>query len=144
MDKGVRVEIVKGRKGKGVVGTVFWIGDDKYNEGGKRVGIHGDDGEIYWVSADYVEESSAAPPEPEGPAPQKGDRVLWKQGEDGGEGEVFWVGVSKSGPGTRVGVRCDDGETRWFDARLVTLLAEGDDAPPPADEPVWDDEDPLF
>ena len=149
MDKGVRVEIVKGRKGKGVVGTVFWIGEDKYKEGGKRVGIHGDDGETYWVSTDYVEETDAAPPEPSGPDPEKGDRVLWRQGDDAGEGEVFWVGPSKSGPGTRVGVKCDDDETRWFDSRALTLLSE--DAPAAAAEeedgppgPVWDDEDPLF
>ena len=123
-------------------GEVFWIGDDRYKQGGKRVGIHGDDGETYWVSMDYVEPTNEPAPVPEGPDPSKGDRVLWKQGEDEGEGTVFWVGEGKTG-GSRVGVQCDDGETRWFDARRVTLLAEGGD-PPAADDANWDEEDPPF
>lgn len=145
VDKGARVEIVKGRKGKGVTGEVFWIGDDRYNEGGKRVGVSGDDGETYWIRMDYVQETDKAPPEVAAPELSKGDRVIWSQGDEAGEGLVFWTGEGKRGD-PRVGVQCDDGETRWFDARRVTLLTDGVDAPsaPAADEPAWSDEEPPF
>ncbi|MBX2797142.1 MAG: hypothetical protein KTR31_05725 [Myxococcales bacterium] len=147
VDKGTRVEIVSGRKGKGVCGSVFWIGEDRYKEGAKRLGIHGDDGETYWVSADYVEPTDAPEPEPEGPEPGKGDRVSFPlEDDERGEGQVFWVGPSKQGGGTRIGVQCDDGETRWFDTRRVTLLSEatGGGEPPPTEGPQWDEEEPPF
>jgi len=44
--------------------------------------------------------------------PKKGDRV--RAGDL--EGEVFWVGRSKFGPGTRVGLRDDAGATHWLSA----------------------------
>lgn len=152
MDKGTRVEIVRGPTGKDVVGTVFWIGDDRYNEGTKRLGIQGDDGETYWVSSDNVETSDKSVPAPTGPQLQRGDRVSWKQGEEDGEGEVFWTGENKHGPGQRLGVKCDDGETRWFDSRAVSLLSSGGggapgvstgrDPGPPAES--WSEEEPPF
>ncbi|HHO49494.1 MAG TPA: hypothetical protein ENK18_01160 [Deltaproteobacteria bacterium] len=151
MEKGARVEIVSGPTGRDVVGTVFWIGDDRFNEGTKRLGVQGDDGETYWVSGDNVEASEAAIPEPQGPQPQRGDRVAWRQREEEGEGEVFWTGENKHGPGLRLGIKCDDGETRWFDARAVTLLsndgptpgaANGRDPRPPAKS--WSGEEPPF
>lgn len=162
VDKGVRVSIVKGRTGKGVVGTVFWIGDDRFKEGSKRLGIHGDDGETYWVSADNVEVSDAPPPADAGPELARGDRVTYPRGDEPrGEGEVVWIGESKHGPGQRVGVATDDGERLWFDARVLVRVGEGDGdagssaadaeaeaqtqpAPPPDLPETWDDEDPLF
>jgi hypothetical protein len=136
MDKGTRVEIVRGRAGKGVVGTVFWVGEDRFNEGSSRLGVRGDDGETYWVSGDNVEPTDAEPPDDEGPELEKGDRVSWRRGEDEGEGEVFWLGPSKHGGGVRVGVRDEAGETWWFDARQLTPVggqaaAAIDDEEPP-------------
>jgi len=158
MEKGARVKVTQGRKAIGTTGTVFWIGEDKYREGSKRLGIHGDDGETHWISADNVEETTETPPEVTGPEPTRGDRVAWKQGGQDGHGEIFWVGPNKHGPGFRVGVNCDDGETRWLDARQtepapdsaaptaaappdrdepppMDALPDFDDAPPPTDGP---------
>lgn len=140
MEKGARVEIVKGRKGKGTVGTVFWVGENQYGPG-VRLGIEGDDGETYWVNADNVEPTAKGPP-PEPEEPSRGDRVRFTLDDAVAHGEVFWVGPAKSGRGTRVGVNCDDGETRWLNARQVEIDAgeapspsaapdEGDLAPPP-------------
>lgn len=139
MDKGTRVEIVRGRNGKGAVGTVFWVGDDKFDEGSKRLGVRGDDGETYWVSSNNVERTGAEPPDDDGPELEKGDRVGWRRGEEEGEGEVFWLGPSKHGGGVRVGVRDDAGETHWFDARQLTPLGGAAGAPVPDD-----DEEPPF
>ncbi|MEO0600252.1 MAG: hypothetical protein AAF211_02395 [Myxococcota bacterium] len=171
--KGARVTIVKGRKGNGVNGTVFWIGDDKYNEGQKRLGVRGDDGETYWVSASYVEATDVPESEPDEPEYEKGDRVTFEHQGEEGIGEVFWVGPSKHGPGFRVGLKLEGDEDLWLDSRQVKGLIEDggvpalDEAPPPevgvpAGEPPpfedgdpgvteppavtedWDDEDPPF
>lgn len=129
--KGTRVRVTGGRSGVGSIGTVFWTGPDKFNEGSLRLGVRADDGETLWVSESVVEEVTGndatlpAPPEP----PNKGDRVKWKNRGDEGEGSVFWVGANKSGPGHRVGVRLDDQEEPlWLDARQIEVL----DAPPKA------------
>jgi hypothetical protein len=37
----------------------------------------------------------------------------------GTEGVIFWYGKSKYGDGMRVGMKTDDGETHWVDARFV-------------------------
>lgn len=170
VEKGVRVAIVKGRKGNGVVGTVFWIGEDKYNEGQKRLGVRGDDGETYWVSADNVELTDVPEAEPEEPDYEKGDRVTYEHRGEEGIGEVFWVGPSKHGPGYRVGLKIEGEEDLWLDSRQVKARIEGDlpaldggdEAPPELGEPPpfepgdpgmteapagvdeWDDEDPPF
>lgn len=133
MEKGSRVKVVKGRKVPiGTVGTVFWIGDNQWGEG-KRLGIEGDDGETYWTAASNCEETDEAPVEIE--PPEKGARVRIEEDGEPHEGEVFWTGPAKSGNGHRVGIRCDDGETRWADARKVEILAGSatgdDDEPPP-------------
>ena len=114
--KGSRVLVVKGRKAKGVTGTVFWTGDNKFGEG-KRLGIEGDDGQTHWVPEDYVEETDMQPPEVE--PPEKGETVTWTNGEDTLSGTVFWVGESKSGKGYRVGVKDAEDETHWLDARQI-------------------------
>lgn len=171
MDKGTRVEIIKGYKGIGVIGTVFWSGPDKYNDGETRLGIKGDDGETYWVNAAHVQESdeeasaqpAASPPPPttpsqdDGPPLAKGSRV---ELQDGQQGSVFWYGASKFGDGMRVGVETEDGSKHWLDAHEVRALAPAtrsaaspaDEIPPPSDDgPVasssappwaWDDSDP--
>ena len=119
MERDARVELVSG-KGKGVSGSVFWIGDNKYGPG-KRYGIRGDDGDTYWATEDQVRESSAARPSavPEGPVPEKGAVVTFRAGGQEVVGEVFWVGQSKSGPGHRLGVRDADGATHWVDAKFA-------------------------
>lgn len=47
----------------------------------------------------------------------KGDRVGIVSGRSGKgmRGEVFWIGESRYGKGTRYGIRGDDGETYWVD-----------------------------
>ncbi|MEN0064292.1 MAG: hypothetical protein AAGA48_19235 [Myxococcota bacterium] len=167
VEKGNRVAIVKGRKGNGATGTVFWIGDDKYNEGQKRLGVRGDDGETYWVSADYVELTDVPEAEPGEPDYEKGDRVAFTNRGEEGIGEVFWVGPSKHGPGYRVGIKLEGDEDLWLDSRQVRRLDDeaGSVAPAPVastGEPPpfedgdpgmtevppmpedWNDEDPLF
>ncbi len=148
MTKGDRVKIARG-KGTGVAGTIFWVGENRYGPG-QRFGIKGDDGETYWSAEDQLEAADVPPPpEPEGPVPNKGDRVEWTQGGASGFGRVFWVGQSRSGPGMRFGVEDDDGETRWLDQRFVKVT-DAAGAPPPArraprdeqagqEEPAWDD-----
>mgnify|MGYP000082207142 CR=1 FL=1 len=143
--KGARVKVVKGRKSQGVTGTVFWIGDNKYGEG-KRYGIKGDDGATHWVGADMCE-AWDKPPEPvEEPDLVRGDRVRFERDGEPDEGEVFWVGPSKHGPGVRVGVKTHDEETLWFDARQIEKVDGSAPAPrpaarraPPAARPVNDD-----
>ena len=172
LGKGTRVRVTGGKQGVGSIGSIFWIGDDKFNPGQKRFGIRADDGETLWISDAHVEAVSGAeaaePPPPE--PPKKGDRVTWRNRGDEGEGNVFWVGASKSGPGHRVGVRLDDQEDPlWLDARQVTVIqappqatsalpprrgastGATDDEPEslfadgaqPAGMPVWDDEAPV-
>ena len=174
LGKGARVRVTGGKQGVGSTGTIFWIGDDKFNPGQKRFGVRADDGETLWISDAHVEELSGSaaelPPPPE--PPRKGDRVQWRNRGDEGEGTVFWVGASKSGPGHRVGVRLDDQEEPlWLDARQITVIdappkatsalpdgggrrapSLGDDDEPaplyadgaqPAGMPTWDDEAPV-
>ena len=127
--KGARVSITGGKKGKGVAGEVFWIGDNKFGEG-KRYGVKGDDGETYWIAGEHLNaETGARPPMASGaePALRKGDRVWVPLAGTEAVGEVFWVGASKRGDGTRVGVKDPGGETHWFDARQ--LRKANDDAP---------------
>lgn len=126
IDKGSRVVVVKGRKAVGTMGTVFWIGDNKWGEG-KRLGIEGDDGQTHWIAMSNVELTDQQPPEIE--PPSKGDMVAWTVDEQELTGTVFWVGESKSGRGYRVGVKDDAEETHWLDARQVTVRAGG-----PSDE----------
>ncbi len=142
MNKGTRVKIVKGQKGVGVAGEIFWIGDNKYGPG-KRFGVRGDDGETYWVDAELVEASDEAAPavEDSGELFQKGDRVAFEVGGREGEGEAFWIGDSRRG-GQRLGVRpTDDDEAVWLDARQARRVdsapggAQPDmSAPPPLDD----------
>lgn len=143
MDKGERVKIVRGKKGVGTAGEIFWVGENKYGPG-KRFGVRGDDGETYWVDAGHVEATTDSAPAPdEGESFQKGDRVAFKMNGREGEGEVFWIGESRRG-GQRLGVRpSDDDEAVWLDARQATRIdgqAGGaapdlDSAPPMADGP---------
>ena len=49
IDKGTRVTIIGGRRGKGQSGSVFWTGKNKWGDG-DRLGVSGDDGETYWVN----------------------------------------------------------------------------------------------
>ena len=121
MENGTRVKVVRGRKAQGLVGTVFWIGDDRYRKGGKRLGIHGDDGETHWVSADHVEETDEPAPAP-GPVPGVGDRIAFFLGEDEVEGTVAWIGPSQHGPGFRVGVQDASGETHFIDGHRIRVL----------------------
>lgn len=144
MDKGTRVKVVRGNKDVGVVGTVFWVGENRYGPG-QRLGIKGDDGQTYWMNEDLVEETTEGPPEPEGPVPQKGDRVQWRQGDLSGYGRVFWTGKSRSGPFQRFGVEDDDGETRWFDQPFLKVVdaeegvSTGPVEPAPPAGPGWED-----
>lgn len=69
--------------------------------------------------------SSSAPKSPAevgaqaAPDLAKGDRV---RSTAGLEGEVFWLGPSKFGPGQPVGVRDASGETHWLDADDVEAI----------------------
>lgn len=126
MEKGTRVVVVGGRKAKGVTGTVFWTGPDRYSEG-LRVGVRGDDGETHWLSAEHVEklDAEADPGPAEAPEVDKGARVSWSAGGETLEGEVFWIGENKFGPGQRLGVRDAAGETHWLDAVRVQVIDAG-------------------
>jgi len=130
LEKGARVAITGGRKGAGMRGEIFWIGENKYGPG-MRYGVRGDDAVTYWVDEEHLGPETAVPkpPEPElGPALEKGQRVEIVKGPDKGVlGEVFWVGDSKFGPGKRYGIKGDDEETYWADEQLV----EPSDAAPP-------------
>lgn len=130
-DKGDRAAVVSGPKNVGVRGQVFWVGQNKFGPG-LRYGLRGDDGETYWVDEANIgpEEGAPPPPEPppadEGPVLQKGTRVRITGGRQGVgcEGEIFWAGESKFGPGMRYGIRGDDEETYWADGRHVEALEE--------------------
>jgi hypothetical protein len=142
LERGARARVVGGKTAKGVTGTIFWIGDNKFGEG-KRYGLKGDDGQTYWVPSEHVEADDKPAPavvpamsaSPPGPALVRGDRVAWRA-PDGDErwGEVFWVGASKRGDGAvRVGVKDPGGETLWFDASQLRVV---DGAPPPSPRKV--------
>ena len=63
---------------------------------------------------------------------KKGDRVKIVAGQGEGRcGQVFWVGANKWGPGQRLGVRGDDGQTWW----VSEADAESSDEPAPVVEP---------
>lgn len=143
LSKGARVKVVRGRKSEGVTGTIFWVGDNKYGEG-KRYGLHGDDGATHWVASDQCEPWDRAPEPVEAPDLSRGDTVAWEADGERVHGEVFWVGASKHGPGTRIGVKTPYDETLWFDARQVEKVDPSEvrsaptaDAgpPPPSDLP---------
>lgn len=131
LEKGARVAIVSGRRGVGMRGEIFWIGENKYGPG-VRYGVRGDDAETYWVDeADLGPEAAVPEPPPpeEKPVLDKGQRVVITKGRSKGvEGEVFWVGESKFGPGMRYGVKGDDDETHWADEQQL----EPTDSPPPS------------
>ncbi len=147
LDKGDRVAIVGGRKGAGMRGEIFWVGENKYGPG-QRFGVRGDDGETYWVDASHtVAERDAPDPPPkiekrEGATFDKGDRVTivgGGQGE-GVTGEVFWIGESKFGPGMRYGVRAGEDATYWVDGAHLQAAEPADaDAAPSAGERRDDD-----
>ena len=115
--KGARVEVVRGKKAVGITGTIFWLGDNQWGEG-KRAGIEGDDGQTYWISLEHLDPSDSRAPEVE--PPERGSRVRFQLSDVTVEGEVFWVGPSKSGNGWRVGVKDASDEAHWLDARAVT------------------------
>ena len=161
MEKGTRVEVIAGFKGKGAVGNVFWYGPDKFSEGSFRIGIKTDEGQTFWISTDDVREvdagftSDSTPTQTSKPEPEKrlqqstpqeansfsrGMRVRWVQGE----GTIFWAGASKYGDGVRLGIKDDNEVTHWLDGAEVSLIVEEvviedsephvvDDAPPPVD-----------
>ncbi len=127
-DKGDRAAIVAGRKGVGVRGSVFWIGDNKYGPG-MRYGLRGDDGETYWADETEIGSEEGAPPAPppkekkpsSGKTFEKGDYVTITSGP-GGVGltcQVFWTGASKYSDEMRYGVKSDDDETFWVDGNQV-------------------------
>ncbi len=130
-DKGDRVAVTGGKKGLGVRGSVFWIGENKWGPG-LRYGVKGDDGETYWLDdAKLGAEKDAPPPpagaEPKGPVEEfdKGDRVRIRGGAGKGAlGAVFWIGENKYGPGRRYGVKGDDEETYWLDQTQVERTEE--------------------
>jgi len=134
MEKGTRVVVVGGRKAKGVTGTVFWTGPDSYGDG-LRIGLRGDDGETHWLNADQVKalEEGEDPGPSEAPTVQKGAIVSFTTEGEAYEGEVFWVGENKYGPGQRLGVRDPSGETHWLDAMRVTVLEASSQPAPPSD-----------
>ena len=89
MNKGDRVRVVRGRKSKGVEGTIFWEGPNKYGEG-TRLGLKDADGEVHWVPSEHVElvaagQKEKTAPKAAGPAPDeseltKGVSVRWGGG----------------------------------------------------------------
>lgn len=125
-NKGDRVAITGGKKGVGVRGEVFWIGENKWGPG-LRYGVKGNDGETYWLDDAKLGDEKDAPPPPEGaepPAPMeelaKGTRVRIRGGAARGQlGSIFWVGENKYGPGKRYGVKGDDDDTYWLDQTQV-------------------------
>lgn len=132
LGKGSRVEVARGKKSVGVIGTIFWVGDTQWGEG-KRTGIEGDDGETYWIALEHLDPSATVMPEIEPPA--RGSRVRFEFSDVMVEGEVFWVGPSKSGNGWRVGVKDASDEPHWLDARAVTPVVPAADGIDEADVP---------
>ncbi len=149
MDKGTRVKVVRGRKGVGKTGVIFWIGENKYGDG-KRIGLEGDDGETYWIPMDDVEETSeVAATTHVGPEASKGSKVKWGPEGEESYGTVFWFGAAKNGRGNRIGVNDQHGETHWFNTKQVTVIddlpevaepepAPAADMPDMPDGPSWD------
>ena len=122
MNNGTRVEIISGDTAPiGLCGTIFWFGESKYER--LRAGVRGDDGRTWWLDAQHLKETEAPAPEPvqDGPEPIKGCRVRWTDQEGELTGFVFWYGPNKFGPGMRVGVKAEDGETYWLNADWVKV-----------------------
>lgn len=159
MDKGTRIRITAGRQGVGVVGTIFWVGENRFG-GGSRFGVKGDDGATYWVNDKEVEALSKSDPLAGGPVAKhtfnRGDRVVFRVGEQQGVGEVFWIGQSRQGPGQRLGVRPDDSdEAVWIDGHQAEPTDQpnnsvpspprrpADDAPDFAPAPTQQDMPPM-
>ncbi len=124
-NKGDRLAITSGRDA-GVRGEIFWIGPNKYGPG-MRYGLRTADGATHWVDEAELGPENEAPPEPERPkveALEKGTQVKVVRGRDAGaEGEIFWVGESRYGPGMRYGIRAPDGGTVWAASGEVEVTA---------------------
>lgn len=69
MNKGTLVEVTGGKAPRGVQGTVFWTGPDRYDEGSTRIGIKTDSGETYWLSENDVRAVEAGGAAPKAAAP---------------------------------------------------------------------------
>ena len=160
-DKGDRAAIVSGKNPLGTRGEVFWVGENKYGPG-MRYGLKGDDGQTYWLNDEEIGSEEGAPPPPppkpksDKPVLDKGTRVKIVGTKDAGvEGEIFWTGQSRYGPGMRYGVKNGE-ETYWVDEENVEVVetpaaasggsAESAEEPPPAgpmpmDDAVPDDAD---
>lgn len=137
LEKGARVAIVGGRKGNGVRGEIFWIGENKYGPG-MRYGVKGDDAETYWVDQDHIGPEDAVPETKveAKPALDKGQWVEVTKGRDAGQkGEIFWVGDSRFGAGKRYGLKNADDETIWADGQQVEPIETPPDAQPSAEAP---------
>lgn len=137
LEKGARVAIVGGRKGAGVRGEIFWIGENKYGPG-MRYGVRGDDAETYWVDQDHIGPEDAVPETKIEAKPEldKGQWVEVVKGRDAGQkGEIFWVGDSKFGPGKRYGLKNAEDETVWADGQQVEPIDPPPDAEPRAERP---------
>jgi hypothetical protein len=123
-DKGDRAAIVNGNKPLGTRGEVFWVGENKYGPGW-RFGMKGDDGRTYWLNDEEIGDEDGAPPAPpppERPELDKGTRVKIVAGKDAGaEGEIFWTGHSKYGPGMRYGIK-EGEDTYWADEAEVEVI----------------------
>lgn len=130
-DKGERAAIVGGNKPLGTRGEVFWVGENKYGPG-MRYGLKADDGRTYWLNDEEIGSEDGAPPAPpdkpksDKPELDKGTRVKIVGTKDAGaEGEIFWTGQSRYGPGMRYGVK-DGEETYWVDEENVEVIAMPD------------------
>lgn len=134
MKKGDRVVVVRGRKAQGEEGTIFWFGPDKYGDG-MRAGVKIDNGETHFLKSEYLKvigqeeqdaEEERAPVErldEEGAVQlKKGQRVRWQDGGQSGEGDLFWVGENKFGPGLRVGLTDEDKQKHWLNDDQVQVI----------------------
>jgi len=167
MKKGTLVEVTGGKAPRGVQGSVFWTGPDRYDEGTLRIGIKTDAGETFWLSehdvraVDGAEPGAAPAPRPAGAAAPAAPAAAPRPaaaasptvaGPDGpapdkgaevrwatGTGTVFWYGPSKFGDGMRVGVEDASGAKHWLDAAEVTVTGQ---APPRAARPPRPADDP--
>jgi len=119
MRKGSRVRVATGRQAVGVIGTVFWVGKNRFDDG-KRAGIEGDDGQTYWIDLKHLEPTTE--PAPVLPLPPIGARVRFEFHGVEVEGVVFWTGPSKEGPGDRLGIHDPGGGAHWIDARKATVV----------------------
>jgi hypothetical protein len=137
MKRGDRVLVVRGRKAQGEEGTIFWYGPDKYGDG-MRAGIKTDAGETHFLKAEYLklieqaEQDAGEERSPSGESAvelRKGMRVRWQDGGQSGEGELFWVGENKYGPGLRVGITDDDKQKHWLNENQVQVIDPDPEGP---------------